>query len=62
MYLCMNIIYTRKKVYNRRVNRINQLKNCKQNVNLRKYQGQIQHPVIDLKMELLVKIVNDFNL
>ena len=62
MYLCINIIYTRKKVYNRRVNRINQLKNCKQNVNLRKYQGQIQHPVIDLKMELLVKIVNDFNL
>ena len=31
------------------------------NVNLKKYPGQIQHPVIDLKMELLFKIVNDFN-
>ena len=32
------------------------------NVNLKKYVRQIQHPVIDLKMELLVKIVNDFKL
>ena len=32
------------------------------NVNLKKYQRQIQHPVIDLKMELLVKIVNDSKL
>ena len=27
-----------------------------------KYPRQIQHPVIDRKMELLAKIVNDFNL
>ena len=32
------------------------------NVNLKKYQRQIQHPVIDLKMVLLVKIVNDSKL
>ena len=30
------------------------------NVNLKKYPRQLQHPAIDLKMELLVKIVNDF--
>ena len=29
------------------------------NINLKKYQRQIQHPVIDLKMVLLVKTVND---
>ena len=29
---------------------------------LKKYLRQIQHPVIDLKMELLVKIANDFKL
>ena len=27
-----------------------------------KYSGQIQHPIIGFKMELLVKIVNDFKL
>ena len=32
------------------------------NVNLTKYARKIQHPVIDLKMELLVKIVNYFKL
>ena len=32
------------------------------NTNLKKYPRQIQHPVIDLKMELLVKIVTDFKL
>ena len=32
------------------------------NINLKKYPRQIQHPVIDLKMELLVKIVIDFKL
>ena len=32
------------------------------NVNLKKYPRQIQHPVIDLKMELLCKIVSDFKL
>ena len=32
------------------------------NVNLKKYPTQIQHHVTDLKMELLVKIVNDFKL
>ena len=32
------------------------------NVNLKKYQRQIQHPVIDVKMELLVKVVNDFKI
>ena len=32
------------------------------NVNLKKYPRQIQHPVTDLKMELLAKIVNDFTL
>ena len=32
------------------------------NVNLKKYPWQIQHPVPDLKMELLVKIVNNFKL
>ena len=32
------------------------------NVNLEKYPRQIQHPVTDLKMELLAKIVNDFKL
>ena len=32
------------------------------NVNLTKYGRKIQHPVIDLKMELLVKIVNYFKL
>ena len=30
------------------------------NVNLKKYPRHIQHPVTDLKMELLVKTVNDF--
>ena len=29
------------------------------NLNLKKYPRQIQHPVIDLNMELLFKIVND---
>ena len=29
------------------------------NINLKKYPKQIQHHVADLKMELLVKIVND---
>ena len=29
------------------------------NINLKKYPKQIQHHVTDLKMELLVKIVND---
>ena len=29
-------------------------------VNLKKYPMQIQHPVMDLKMELLANIVNDF--
>ena len=32
------------------------------NVNLKKYPWQIQHLVIDLRMEFLVKIVNDFKL
>ena len=32
------------------------------NVNLKKYSRQIQHPVTDLKMDLLGKIVNDFKL
>ena len=32
------------------------------NVNLKKYPTQIQHHVTDLKMEFLVKIVNDFKL
>ena len=32
------------------------------NVNLKKHPRQIQHPVTDLKMELFVKIVNDFKL
>ena len=32
------------------------------NVNLKKYARQIQHPVTDLKIELLVKIINDFKL
>ena len=32
------------------------------NVILKKYPRQIQHPVIDFKMDLLVKIVNDFKL
>ena len=32
------------------------------NVNLEKYPRQIQHPVTDLKMELLAKIVNDYKL
>ena len=32
------------------------------NVNLKKYLSHIQHPVTDLKMELLAKIVNDFKL
>ena len=32
------------------------------NIDLKKYQRQIQHPVIDLKMVLLVKIVNDSKL
>ena len=32
------------------------------NVNLKKYARQIQHHVTDLKMELLVKIVNDCKL
>ena len=31
-------------------------------VNLKKYPKQIRHPVIELKMELLIKIVNDFKL
>ena len=30
------------------------------NVNLKKYPRQIQHPVIDFKMDLLFKILNDF--
>ena len=32
------------------------------NANLKKYPKQIQHPVIDLKMKPLVKIVNNFKL
>ena len=32
------------------------------NINLKKYPKQIQHHVTDLKMELLVKIVNDCKL
>ena len=32
------------------------------NVNLKKYPRQIQHPVPDLTIELLVKIVSDFKL
>ena len=32
------------------------------NANLKKYPRQIQHPVLDLKMEILVKIVSDFKL
>ena len=32
------------------------------NVNLKKYPRQIQHPVTNLKMELLARIVNDFKL
>ena len=32
------------------------------NVNLKKYARQIQHPLTDLKIELLVKIINDFKL
>ena len=32
------------------------------NVNLKNYRRQIQHPAIDLKMKLTVKIVNDFKL
>ena len=32
------------------------------NVNLKKYPRQIQHPVTDLKIELLAKIVNDYKL
>ena len=31
-------------------------------MNLKNYPRQIQHPVIYLKMELLIKIVNDFKL
>ena len=30
------------------------------NVNLKKYPRWIQHPITDLKIELLAKIVNDF--
>ena len=29
-------------------------------INLKKYPRQIQHPVINLKMELQIKIVNGF--
>ena len=32
------------------------------NVNLKNYPRQIQHPAIDLKMELTAKIVSDFKL
>ena len=32
------------------------------NVNLKKYARQIQHHITDLKMELLIKIVNDCKL
>ena len=32
------------------------------NVNLKKYPRQIQHPVTDLKMKFLTKIVYDFKL
>ena len=32
------------------------------NVNLKKYARQIQHHITDLKMELLVKVVNDCKL
>ena len=32
------------------------------NVNLKKYPRQIQQPITDFKMELLIKIVNDFKL
>ena len=32
------------------------------NVNLRKYPRQIQHPVIDFKMELITEIANDYKL
>ena len=31
-------------------------------VNLKKYPRKIQHPVINLKIELIVKIINDFKL
>ena len=31
-------------------------------VNLKKYPRKIQHPVIHLKIELIVKIINDFKL
>ena len=31
-------------------------------VNMRKYPKQIQHPVPDLKMEVLAKIVNELKL
>ena len=33
-----------------------------QNENLKKYSRQIQHPVTDLKTELLVKIVSNIKL
>ena len=32
------------------------------NLNLKKYTKQILHPVTDLKMELLVKIVNNLKM
>ena len=41
---------------------LGEIKRPKLNVNLKKYPWQIQHPVIDLRMELLVKIVDDFKL
>ena len=51
MYACY-IYY--KKVYNGRINKLNQGRY--------RFPRQMQHLVIDLKMELLVKIADDFKL
>ena len=41
---------------------LGEIKRSMLNVNLKKYTGHNQHPVTDLKMKLLVKIVIDFKL
>ena len=48
IYACMHTIYTRKRACNRRVDKINQQKNCK--CKSGKIRKQIQHPVTDLKI------------
>ena len=41
---------------------LGEIKSSILNENLKKYRMQVQHFVIDPKMELFVKIVNDFKL